>query len=189
MNLIYILLLFYLNIFININMILMFINIILIKMSTPEVHINISKINSDSFLLFNIHSFKITKIITVIVCCVRFKLFHLYKMINVMHIFIIVCVCVCIYIYMICLVFLFILKCYNFRSHYSSLQYHIYYLLFKCVRLITNIEFYSNSQCIGDYTYVTLDYKTSLKSLGYICSNSQKFIVWVKIIVFFFFYH
>ncbi len=98
MNLIYNLLLFYLNIFIN--MILMFINIILIKMSTPEVHINISKINSDSFLLFNIHSFKITKIITVIVCCVRLKCFHLYKMINVMHILIIVCVCVCIYIYM-----------------------------------------------------------------------------------------
>ncbi len=25
--------------------------------------------------------------------------------------------------------------------------------------------------------YVTLDHKTSLKSLGYICSNSQKYIV------------
>ncbi len=33
-------------------------------------------------------------------------------------------------------------------------------------------------------TYVTLDHKTSLKSLGYICSNSQKYIVWVKIIDF-----
>ncbi len=32
--------------------------------------------------------------------------------------------------------------------------------------------------------YVTLDNKTSLKSLGYICSNSQKYIVWVKIIAF-----
>ncbi len=32
--------------------------------------------------------------------------------------------------------------------------------------------------------YVTLDHKTSLKSLGYICSNSQKYIVWVKIIDF-----
>ncbi len=31
---------------------------------------------------------------------------------------------------------------------------------------------------------VTLDHKTSLKSLGYICSNSQKYIVWVKIIDF-----
>ncbi len=29
-----------------------------------------------------------------------------------------------------------------------------------------------------------LDHKTSLKSLGYICSNSQKYIVWVKIIDF-----
>ncbi len=28
---------------------------------------------------------------------------------------------------------------------------------------------------------MTLDHKTSLKSLGYICSNSQKYIVWVKI--------
>ncbi len=33
-------------------------------------------------------------------------------------------------------------------------------------------------------TYVTLDHKTSLKSLGYICSNSQKYIVWVKMINF-----
>ncbi len=32
--------------------------------------------------------------------------------------------------------------------------------------------------------YVTLDHKTSLKSLGYICSNSQKYIVWVKMIFF-----
>ncbi len=28
--------------------------------------------------------------------------------------------------------------------------------------------------------YVTLDHKTSLKSLGYICSDSQTYIVWVK---------
>ncbi len=32
--------------------------------------------------------------------------------------------------------------------------------------------------------YVTLEHKTSYKSLGYICSNSQKYIVWVKIIHF-----
>ncbi len=32
--------------------------------------------------------------------------------------------------------------------------------------------------------YVTLEHKTSLKSLGYICSSSQKYIVWVKIINF-----
>ncbi len=31
---------------------------------------------------------------------------------------------------------------------------------------------------------LTLDHKTSLKSLGYICSNSQKYIVLVKIILF-----
>ncbi len=35
-----------------------------------------------------------------------------------------------------------------------------------------------------DTVYVTLDHKTSLRSLGYICSNSQKYIVWVKIIDF-----
>ncbi len=31
---------------------------------------------------------------------------------------------------------------------------------------------------------MTLEHKTSLKSLGYICSNSQTYIVWVKIIDF-----
>ncbi len=36
----------------------------------------------------------------------------------------------------------------------------------------------------SDKSYVTLDHKTSLKSLGYICSNSQKYIVWVKFIHF-----
>ncbi len=30
----------------------------------------------------------------------------------------------------------------------------------------------------------TLEHKSSVKSLGYICSNSQKYIVWVKIIRF-----
>ncbi len=34
------------------------------------------------------------------------------------------------------------------------------------------------------FSYVTLDHKTSLKSLGYICSNNQQYIVWVKIINF-----
>ncbi len=34
--------------------------------------------------------------------------------------------------------------------------------------------------------YVILEHKTSHKSLGYICSNSQKYIVWVKIIHFYF---
>ncbi len=31
---------------------------------------------------------------------------------------------------------------------------------------------------------MTLEHKTSLKSLGYICNNSQKYTVWVKIIDF-----
>ncbi len=41
--------------------------------------------------------------------------------------------------------------------------------------------------CISN-DYLTFDpgleHKTSLKSLGYICSNSQQYIVWVKIIHF-----
>ncbi len=37
----------------------------------------------------------------------------------------------------------------------------------------------------NDYLpFVTLEHKTSLKSLEYICSNSQQYIVWVKIIHF-----
>ncbi len=36
------------------------------------------------------------------------------------------------------------------------------------------------------YIYVTLEHKSSLKSLGWICSNSQKYIVWIKIINFYF---
>ncbi len=31
---------------------------------------------------------------------------------------------------------------------------------------------------------MTLDHKTSLKSHRYICSNSQQYIVWVKILIF-----
>ncbi len=34
------------------------------------------------------------------------------------------------------------------------------------------------------YLYVTLEHKTSHKSMGYMCSNSQKYIVWVNIIAF-----
>uniref|UniRef100_A0A671QK61 Kinesin light chain n=1 Tax=Sinocyclocheilus anshuiensis TaxID=1608454 RepID=A0A671QK61_9TELE len=38
-------------------------------------------------------------------------------------------------------------------------------------------------QCMF-FSYVTLEHKSSLKSLGYICSNNQQYIVWVKIIDF-----
>ncbi len=40
----------------------------------------------------------------------------------------------------------------------------------------------SNKHRLYKSTNVTLDHKTSLKSLGYICSNIQNYIVWVKII-------
>ncbi len=43
-----------------------------------------------------------------------------------------------------------------------------------------------HSRMLLKKTYVTLDHKTSLKSLGYIYSNSQKYTVWVKIIDFYF---
>ncbi len=33
---------------------------------------------------------------------------------------------------------------------------------------------------------MTLEHKSSVKLLGYICNNSQKYIVWVKIIDFYF---
>ncbi len=41
-----------------------------------------------------------------------------------------------------------------------------------------------NVTTLTPLTYVTLEHKTSVKSLGNICSNSQKYIVWVKIIDF-----
>ncbi len=34
----------------------------------------------------------------------------------------------------------------------------------------------------GSLLYVILDHKSSLKSLGYICSKGQKYIAWIKII-------
>ncbi len=46
----------------------------------------------------------------------------------------------------------------------------------KTFKLALHGEFKSKS------SYVTLEHKSSFKSLGYICSNSQKYIVWVKII-------
>ncbi len=38
--------------------------------------------------------------------------------------------------------------------------------------------------CMTDMSYMTIEHKGSLKSLGYIYSNSQQYIVWVKIIDF-----
>ncbi len=42
----------------------------------------------------------------------------------------------------------------------------------------------SEINCVYILHNVTLDHKTSLKSLGYIYSNSQNYIVWVKIVDF-----
>ncbi len=40
--------------------------------------------------------------------------------------------------------------------------------------------------CVYICVYVSLEHKSSVESLGYICSNRQKYIVWVKIIDFYF---
>ncbi len=37
---------------------------------------------------------------------------------------------------------------------------------------------------LNEGRFVSLQHKTNVKSLGYICSNSQQYIVWVKIIIF-----
>ncbi len=37
---------------------------------------------------------------------------------------------------------------------------------------------------VSKMMHETLEHKSSLKSLGYICSNNQKYIVWVKMIDF-----
>uniref|UniRef100_A0A671QW84 M-protein, striated muscle-like n=1 Tax=Sinocyclocheilus anshuiensis TaxID=1608454 RepID=A0A671QW84_9TELE len=52
-----------------------------------------------------------------------------------------------------------------------------------CVRL-NKMTFLTYILTYKSQTYVTLEHKSSLKSLGYICSNSQQYIVWVKIINF-----
>ncbi len=46
-----------------------------------------------------------------------------------------------------------------------------------------NFTWFNHSGCLCN-TFLTLEHKSSVKSLGYICSNSQQYIVWVKIIIF-----
>ncbi len=55
---------------------------------------------------------------------------------------------------------------------------YIYIYIYTLQTLIC-IHFYHR---IRKKIYVTLEHISSLKSLGYVCSNSQKYIVWVKII-------
>ncbi len=58
----------------------------------------------------------------------------------------------------------------------------------KTGELLTGAHWPSGARCTmwasPLHKYVTLDHKTSLKSHRYICSYSQKYIVWVKIIYF-----
>ncbi len=66
------------------------------------------------------------------------------------------------------------LKNCNLRVHTEPL------MLYRTVR------YYIEICDTHTHTYATLDHKTSLQSLGHIFSNSQKYIVWVKIIHFYF---
>ncbi len=54
-----------------------------------------------------------------------------------------------------------------------------------CFKILNTIQFLSKAWKSQDiFLNVTLDHKTSHKSHGCICSNSQKYIVWAKIIYF-----
>ncbi len=48
------------------------------------------------------------------------------------------------------------------------------------------MSFDTPSDLLFSVHIVTLEHKSSVKSLGYICSNSQQYIIWVKIIDFYF---
>ncbi len=58
-----------------------------------------------------------------------------------------------------------------------SISHFIYYIhLFLIISIIIDDK----------NKYVTLEHESSFKQHGYICSNSQQYIVWVKIINFYF---
>ncbi len=54
-----------------------------------------------------------------------------------------------------------------------TICFRLFEVMLKCLLVYQNTTL-----------FVSLEHKTSLKSLGYICSNSQQCIVWVKIIVY-----
>ncbi len=58
------------------------------------------------------------------------------------------------------------------------------YIFFKEFINIMQLFFYTKLIDFLNLLYVTLDHKTRHKSLGYICTNSQKYILWVKMIDF-----
>ncbi len=53
---------------------------------------------------------------------------------------------------------------------------------YDCTISIYNTNYFIFYHRIRQKIYVTLDHNTNLKSLGYICSNNQKYILWVKMI-------
>ncbi len=52
-------------------------------------------------------------------------------------------------------------------------------MIVQSVYILQTLLFLSQNKAENN---VTLDHKTSLKSLGYVCSNSKKYILWVKMI-------
>ncbi len=85
-----------------------------------------------------------------------------------------------------CRIFVFLLQichCVSYVSHRGKTN--IFYLTIQFIYISLSFFIYDTCHSKHYYSsYVTLDHKTSLKSLGYIYSNSQKYIVWVKMIDF-----
>ncbi len=68
-------------------------------------------------------------------------------------------------------------------SHWGGLQkQYVGFIHSGRIRSKTSSININHIRAIDIRVYVTLENKTSVQSLGCICSNSQKYIVWVKII-------
>ncbi len=76
-----------------------------------------------------------------------------------------------------------------------ALMLYFIYIIFRKTFFFTNLIFFKcytykhvciiNNKCNHFiFIYVTLEHKSSLKSLVYICSNNQQYIIWVTIIDF-----
>ncbi len=68
--------------------------------------------------------------------------------------------------------------------YYVYINTHTCMYIFKKNMLCIYIKYTYKLYQLHEFIYVTLEHKSSVKSLGYICSNRQKYTVWVKIINF-----
>ncbi len=82
-----------------------------------------------------------------------------------------------------------VLKCVHEHSHVFNLINNIckYCCFLKYSFKSASVHSIQLSMLFLYFLCVILEHKTRLKSLGYICSKSQKYIVWVKIIYFLFY--